>query len=110
MRQISWLPTFLASASLALPLLAQAEEAPAADVDGGAPIIVTGTRSAPRRTVADSPVPIDVKGWQEFKATGRTGHVPTRSRPWQYQLRGAFAYRWNFQPILALDRDVQRGE
>ena len=68
---ISWLPTLLAGASLALPLAAHAEEAD--DAPEGAPIIVTGTRSAPRRTVADSPVPIDVIGPQELKATGRTG-------------------------------------
>lgn len=52
--------------------------APAADAaddaaaDGGT-IIVTGTRSRTARTIADSPVPIDVISPTELKATGRTG-------------------------------------
>jgi len=36
-------------------------------------IIVTGVRGVSARTVADSPVPIDVIGQKELKATGRTG-------------------------------------
>ncbi len=36
-------------------------------------IIVTGVRGQRARTVADSPVPIDVLGAQELKSTGRTG-------------------------------------
>ncbi|WP_232037311.1 TonB-dependent receptor plug domain-containing protein [Sphingobium amiense] len=39
----------------------------------GAAIVVTGVRGARPRTVADSPVPIDVIGPQELQATGRTG-------------------------------------
>jgi iron complex outermembrane receptor protein len=40
--------------------------------DGGA-IVVTGVRGAHARTVADSPVPIDVINAKELQATGRTG-------------------------------------
>jgi iron complex outermembrane receptor protein len=46
--------------------------ADAAEDDGGA-IIVTGVRGGTPRTVADSPVPIDVISPHELKATGRTG-------------------------------------
>ncbi len=51
-----------------------AEPAPAAiaPADAGT-IIVTGSRSRSVRTVADSPVPIDVITPLELKATGRTG-------------------------------------
>jgi len=48
-----------------------AANAAAADDDGV--IIVTGVRGTSARTVADSPVPIDVIGANELKATGRTG-------------------------------------
>jgi iron complex outermembrane recepter protein len=44
----------------------------AAAADDGV-IIVTGVRGTSARTVADSPVPIDVIGANELKATGRTG-------------------------------------
>ncbi|NML09242.1 TonB-dependent receptor [Sphingobium sp. AR-3-1] len=40
--------------------------------DGGA-IVVTGVRGARPRTVADSPVPIDVIDTRELQATGRVG-------------------------------------
>ncbi|EIZ78147.1 TonB-dependent receptor [Novosphingobium sp. Rr 2-17] len=40
--------------------------------DGGA-IIVTGARGQTQRSVADSPVPVDVIGAAELKSTGRTG-------------------------------------
>jgi iron complex outermembrane receptor protein len=43
-----------------------------ADAAAGPPIIVTGVRGH-ARTVADSPVPIDVVSPQELKSTGRTG-------------------------------------
>ena len=52
--------------------VAPADEA--ADADAGSDtIIVTGTRTSSVRTVADSPVPIDVITTRELKATGRTG-------------------------------------
>lgn len=55
----------------ALPEQAQ----PAADDSSsdGAAIIVTGVRGGAPRTVADSPVPIDVISPAELKSTGRTG-------------------------------------
>lgn len=72
-----------ATAFLALPAAVRAEAvatantAPAADADAdadaGETIIVTGSRSRSVRTVADSPVPIDVITPTELKATGRTG-------------------------------------
>lgn len=77
----------LTSAALPIALLGQsaafAQEA-AAPVDGtqlaantastdDGVIIVTGVRGTSARTVADSPVPIDVIGANELKATGRTG-------------------------------------
>ena len=43
-----------------------------ADAEGGA-IVVTGVRGARPRTVADSPVPIDVIDAKELQATGRVG-------------------------------------
>ena len=52
---------------------AQSNATPADDDQGGAAIVVTGTRQGPGRTVADSPVPIDVISAQELKATGRSG-------------------------------------
>ncbi|MFD2499372.1 TonB-dependent receptor plug domain-containing protein [Rhizorhabdus histidinilytica] len=73
--------TGAAALALVTPALAGAAEAPAdavvlpaddAAADGGT-IIVTGTRSRSVRTVADSPVPIDVIEPAELKATGRTG-------------------------------------
>ncbi len=74
----------LSSAAASAAFLAQsaiAQEAPApidgtqlaaAAADDGV-IIVTGVRGTSARTVADSPVPIDVIGAHELKATGRTG-------------------------------------
>jgi iron complex outermembrane recepter protein len=53
-----------------------AESAAAATVDAaaeGAAIVVTGVRGARPRTVADSPVPIDVIDTRELQATGRAG-------------------------------------
>jgi iron complex outermembrane receptor protein len=47
-------------------------EVAADDADSGA-IVVTGVRGGTPRTVADSPVPIDVISGSELKATGRTG-------------------------------------
>jgi len=48
--------------------------AAAEDTGGsGDAIVVTGVRGARPRTVADSPVPIDVIGGPELRATGRTG-------------------------------------
>lgn len=59
---------------------AQSTPAPAADAStadddaaGGSAIVVTGRRTGAARTVADSPVPIDVISPQELKASGRTG-------------------------------------
>lgn len=48
---------------------------PAAEEEdqGGSAIVVTGTRKSSGRTVADSPVPIDVISPQELRASGRTG-------------------------------------
>ncbi|MES2290111.1 MAG: TonB-dependent receptor [Pseudomonadota bacterium] len=54
------------------PALAADAPAPAPADDGDA-IVVTGTRSATARTVADSPVPIDVIDARELQSTGRTG-------------------------------------
>ncbi|NML93380.1 TonB-dependent receptor plug domain-containing protein [Novosphingobium olei] len=51
---------------------AAADASAAGDVGSDA-IIVTGVRGASPRTVADSPVPIDVITPAELKATGRTG-------------------------------------
>ena len=52
----------------------QPTDIPAADAaaEGGA-IVVTGVRGAQVRTVADSPVPIDVIDAKELQATGRVG-------------------------------------
>ncbi|MCH7627451.1 MAG: TonB-dependent receptor [Proteobacteria bacterium] len=60
-----------ASAADAAPAAEAAADA-ASDIGGDA-IIVTGVRGATPRTVADSPVPIDVITPAELKATGRTG-------------------------------------
>jgi iron complex outermembrane receptor protein len=50
-----------------------ADTAPATADDDDGTIIVTGARGSTPRTVADSPVPIDVISPHELKATGRTG-------------------------------------
>jgi iron complex outermembrane receptor protein len=71
----------VALATLAQPAFAQnAPPAPATtltapDTGGGTDdtIIVTGVRGGQARTVADSPVPIDVISRRELQATGRTG-------------------------------------
>lgn len=52
---------------------ADAAEVAADDDANGSAIIVTGVRGSTPRTVADSPVPIDVLGAEELKSTGRTG-------------------------------------
>lgn len=52
---------------------AEAAAALADDDAGGSAIVVTGVRGSAPRTVADSPVPIDVLGPEELKSTGRTG-------------------------------------
>ncbi len=57
----------------ALAAEAAPEVAPAADGEDGETIVVTGSRSRTARTIADSPVPIDVITPAELKATGRTG-------------------------------------
>ncbi len=62
----------------AAPLAAQTQASPDdaasdADAEGGSAIIVTGVRGGGARTVADSPVPIDVIGPRELQSTGRTG-------------------------------------
>jgi iron complex outermembrane receptor protein len=59
------------------PLLAQ-NESPAPQASegedaGGAEIVVTGVRGDRPRTLADSPVPIDVIAGPELQATGRVG-------------------------------------
>lgn len=46
---------------------------PAADAGEGSAIIVTGARGQTQRSVADSPVPVDVIGPAELESTGRTG-------------------------------------
>lgn len=48
-------------------------EVPSAEGDEGSGIVVTGVRGGVARTVADSPVPIDVITPAELKQTGRTG-------------------------------------
>lgn len=78
----------VAIATLAQPAFAQAPPVQIAAVDAAAPaavaapaddsadggtIVVTGARGQRARTVADSPVPIDVLNAQELKSTGRTG-------------------------------------
>lgn len=68
--------SFIAST---VPVLAADEpgapipEASAGDAGEGAAIVVTGVRGGVARTVADSPVPIDVITPAELKQTGRTG-------------------------------------
>jgi len=74
----------LATVSLAAAGAAQAQEAGTAtppapvvlaanDAADAGVIVVTGVRGTRARTVADSPVPIDVISPQELQATGRTG-------------------------------------
>jgi len=66
----------LAGATVAQAALSDSRsEEPAPDdsaAEGGA-IVVTGVRGARPRTVADSPVPIDVIDAKELQATGRAG-------------------------------------
>lgn len=50
-----------------------AADAGAEDAADGSAIVVTGVRGGTPRTVADSPVPIDVISGKELQATGRTG-------------------------------------
>lgn len=83
-----YVTTALASGLLlATPGVALAAEQPSVSADGadagtglapdesndGGAIIVTGVRGSTARTVADSPVPIDVISPAELKSTGRTG-------------------------------------
>jgi iron complex outermembrane receptor protein len=61
-----------AAAAHAEEAAGEAAEAPAAEAEGSA-IIVTGARGQTQRSVADSPVPVDVIGPAELKSTGRSG-------------------------------------
>lgn len=78
LKSIAW-ATSISAIALTTGANAYAEEtnatdaaAPADGADGGA-IIVTGARGRTARSVADSPVPVDVIGPAELKSTGRTG-------------------------------------
>jgi iron complex outermembrane receptor protein len=87
MKNDRWLAGTALGALLVLPAIAHAADAAAApspivtadaasaDVAAaeGSTIVVTGVRGSRPRTIADSPVPIDVISPQELKATGRTG-------------------------------------
>jgi len=53
--------------------LAAPDEAADAEGSGDSAIVVTGVRGTRQRTVANSPVPIDVIGPEQLTATGRTG-------------------------------------
>lgn len=68
---VSLIPITAAHAEAAADAAADAADA-AAEVEGSA-IIVTGARGQTQRSVADSPVPVDVIGPAELKSTGRTG-------------------------------------
>ncbi|WP_232495706.1 TonB-dependent receptor plug domain-containing protein [Novosphingobium kaempferiae] len=74
---VSFLPFAAAHAdeapSVAVPLVAADGAADAAADAEGSAIIVTGARGQTQRSVADSPVPVDVIGPAELKSTGRTG-------------------------------------
>ncbi|WP_277981704.1 TonB-dependent receptor plug domain-containing protein [Sphingomonas phyllosphaerae] len=50
-----------------------ADGAPGPATEDQGDVVVTGSRSGVARTVADSPVPIDVIARDELRATGRTG-------------------------------------
>ena len=67
--------TSTASLLAALACSAHAADAVAPDdaIGEGGAIVVTGVRGARPRTVADSPVPIDVIDTRELQATGRVG-------------------------------------
>ena len=77
--------TSVASTTLVIPAKAQqppvqlaaaataTATATVADSPGGDAIVVTGVRGSRPRTVANSPVPIDVVNAKELQATGRTG-------------------------------------
>jgi iron complex outermembrane receptor protein len=79
LRTFAWLLTGVSAAAFAAtPAAAQNQEPPAeqtettnADVAAGSPIIVTGTRRTDR-TVAESPVPIDVISGDTLTDTGFT--------------------------------------
>ncbi len=63
-----------ANTDIAAVANAGAAEAAAPDAPGDAgSVVVTGSRSRVVRTIADSPVPIDVITPPSYKATGRTG-------------------------------------
>jgi iron complex outermembrane recepter protein len=74
-RHLAGAATIALAASLASPAFAQAEGETAASIEGEATpqdqIIVTGTRRSDR-TVADSPVPIDVIGGEVLNNSGYT--------------------------------------
>lgn len=60
------------SAATAPIVTADAADAAAIEAEANT-IVVTGVRGSRARTIADSPVPIDVISAQELQATGRTG-------------------------------------
>jgi iron complex outermembrane receptor protein len=74
---VSFVPFGVAHAdeapSVAIPVATADAAAEAADAAEGSAIIVTGARGHSQRSVADSPVPVDVIGPAELKSTGRTG-------------------------------------
>jgi iron complex outermembrane receptor protein len=65
-------PVQLASADTATATASASASDAASEAPGGEAIVVTGVRGH-ARTVADSPVPIDVISAKELQATGRTG-------------------------------------
>jgi iron complex outermembrane recepter protein len=74
LKRVVLLSTLSSLALIASPALAQDEPAPAAADEDPAPdsaIIVTGTRRTDR-TVADSPVPVDVFGAEAIQNSGQT--------------------------------------
>lgn len=74
---VSFVPFGVAHAdeapAVAIPVATADAAAEAADAAEGSAIIVTGARGHSQRSVADSPVPVDVIGPAELKSTGRTG-------------------------------------
>jgi iron complex outermembrane receptor protein len=78
MHTLAWLLTGISAAAFAAtPAAAQTQEPPAEQTEtseaepAGSPIIVTGTRRTDR-TLADSPVPIDVIGEEAIQNSGQT--------------------------------------
>ncbi len=75
MKLLSTAPAFAAALALGAPGLVAAQQQQGKKVEVIEEIITTGTRSVKARSAADSPVPVDVLGGEQFNSLGSTADL-----------------------------------